>query len=312
MLIQYDACRDRILMGPDQSYKFYLSILGTNHQIYEEAIDTFERENIFISLTHEYFGENRSWDNRLQDFGVAVFAIDDRARAFPGISMSIDFDIGNQPRTLWNNRMEMRAVSIFLVEDIPAVCASLQRRVDYYSNGAGSRDVNLQISLSSHVGAASTLLENGSPTPGSKLSKCLDPLRQIHGVNNVEISGPVSSLYSSDTIAAMCAQPLNATQTMKLVGTQFDRGNKASTNNQLESAISAYKTALQTIRGSCFDRNGDDDVVLIGGRFHGQLASWYVSAFPSPKSPSQNSKMVFSSCSNNHAHRARNIQVMVL
>ena len=255
-------------------------------------MDIFQRMNTFVSLTHEHSRENRLRDHGLQTFGVAVLAENNGADRFPGISMHIDFVVGIQCRVPWEGNLGKRAVSVFLIEDRHAVCAYLQRKVNQcahhgayhkiapYVHYAYSDVVHIHISISSHIGAVSTLLENGFPRPDSKLSMCLDHLTRMRGLKHVEINGPVTSQYRSATIAAMCDQPLHGTATMKLIESQMDQGDDASIKYHWDSAVLAYKTALHTICGSYYYPDGSDDVILVGGRFQGQQVSRYVSSVP--------------------------------
>ena len=241
--------------------------------------------NTFVSLTHDRIVENRLWGIGLQNLKIAILARGERAHEFPGISMSIDFDLDYQIGALWNNNQNSRASSVFLIEDLPAACASLQCKADRI----GARKASIRISINSHTGAVSTLLENGYPMPDSKLSRCLTPLGRIRGVKHVEIHGPVSSPYKSAMIASMCDRPLDVTETMELIGTQSDQGDEASIETHWELAISAYKTALHTIDGCSFRLDRNEDVVLINGRFQNQQASRYVSVSDTPKTRLVNS-----------------------
>ena len=271
---QYNRDRWQILQGPDQSYKFHLSILGTNRQIRKEAFAIFQRMNSFISLTHDHIGEELSWGIGPHNPKVSLLARGERACGFPGISMSIDFQVGYQDGVLRKNKPDSRAVSVFLVEDLLAACASIQGEVDHAGAGAGA--ASICISVSEHIGAVSTLLKNEYPTPGSRLSIFLTALGRLCGFKNVEIHGPVSSPYKSALIAAMCDQPLNVVETMESIGAQIDQGDEASKENHWDSAILAYGMALNTIRGSSFRLDRSANAVLIGGRFHGQQARRYV------------------------------------
>ena len=216
------------------------------------------------------------WASGLQDFGCATLAIDNRARNFPYISMSIDFDVDVRVDLPRKDKQEKRAISVFPIEDLHAACASLQRKVNFYAYLGGAADVNICLSINPHIVAASNLLGNGSAIPHSKLSNCLTPLTRIRGLRHVEIQGPLSHSVRSATIASMCDRRLSATETMGLIGAQMDQGDEASMEDDLKSAILAYKMALHTVRGSYFDRDGNDDIILIEGRFNGRKASQYV------------------------------------
>lgn len=229
--------------------------------------------NTFVSLTDDRIVKNQSWGIGLQNLKATVLARGEKACGFPGVGMSIDFSTRSGVGVIKNNNLS-RAISIFLVEDLPAACATLQHEVDR----AGAGRASIRISISSHIGAVSNLLvKNGYPTPDPKLSRCLTPLGRLRGVKHVEIHGLVSSPYKSAIIAAMCDHPLTVAESMELIGAQIDQGDKASMDDHWESAILAYKAALHAIHGVPFRLDHSEDVVIIGGRFHGQRASRYVS-----------------------------------
>ena len=73
----------------------------------------------------------------------------------------------------------------------------------------------------------------------------------------------------------MCGRRLKANDFMRIVGAQFDEGDKASNDGRLWAAISAYKAALLRIRGSPFSADENDEK-LVGGRFPGHPAGRYV------------------------------------
>ena len=95
---------------------------------------------------------------------------------------------------------------------------------------------------------SSAALSDGSPVPGTKLIKCLEPLRNVRGANFVKIDGPGQRAYLAEIEATMLGNCLSAAELMELVGKHFDCGDIALREGNLKVAMIEYKAALCTIR----------------------------------------------------------------
>ena len=267
--IQYDLSREYILRGPDYSYNLDTSILCTNRQIRNEALDLFEGELTFISLIHDNFDRYPCCraSAELRGYGVAVVAEGNQARAFPMIGMSIDFDAGNRPPIREDGSLAEREVSVFALEDLPFACVYLQRKMPVYTYF--SSKAKLRISINNRMADTPAATKDTRPAAKSKLGRCIDTLSRLRGAGLVKIDGPLSPACEIDTESAMCRYRLTATEVMNMVEAHYDSGDKAWMKDDLESAIAEYKEALCVIRSRKFYE--EYYVTMIGGRFDGYL-----------------------------------------
>ena len=161
---------------------------------------------------------------------------------------------------------------VFTANDLPAACVYLQRRIQESIDD--SRDVYIHMETClCIVEAASLLPDDASPKLGTKLSKCLEPLRHIRGADQVDIDGPTSH-YTAALIAAMTDRRRSAKENMDMVAAHFDHGDQYLLQGASRRAITEYKTACYAIDSGIFDETGIN-TELVGGRFHGLPLSWY-------------------------------------
>ena len=169
--------------------------------------------------------------------------------------------------------LQKRAHSVFLLEDLSAACIPLQRMAKI-----SGRSI-ISVTISPHIVDSLVLLEDGSPTAGSKLYRCLENLRQIQGIGHAEILGPVESVYKSSITADMY-EKWTAKKAMDLVEARFDEGDKAALKGRFSEAILGYEAAVHVIRGNLWGCGpSEHEEMLVSGRFSGVWARWYVSIF---------------------------------
>ena len=206
--MSYNDYRKRILDSPDHSYYFHMSILGTNQQIRTEALDLFDRENIFVSISLDYVGKYRDWTAEFRDCGAVELAQHEQARNFPRIGMRIDFESDIQPPD--NASPEECDLFVFAIEDFPAACGLLQRSIDRYQ--LFSSGVYIRVDISTRVSELSL-----NSRAGSKVSNCLDPLRCIRGARLMEIHGLEDCSYKAAIVATVCDRRLTLKEVISLV-----------------------------------------------------------------------------------------------
>ena len=167
----------------------------------------------------------------------------------------------------------------FTAADLPAACVYLQRRIQEANNN--SRDAYLRVvACPCMIEAASLLQDHASPKVGTKLSKCLEPLRHLRGASQVDIDGHTSH-YTAALIAAITDRRRSAKETMELVAAHMDRGDQYLLQGASRLAIAEYKNGCHAIESRGFDQMETNEE-LVGGRFHGLPAGWYAhKPFPS-------------------------------
>ena len=246
------------MKGSDYLYPFHTPILRANQKICAEALDLFKRENTFISIIFDDV-----FDNVLRPSGVAVLAEDTQARAFPATSMTIAIDV-DESEYYTNSSRATRRMSLFLLEDLPAACVSLQHQTVWHNSH--SRNLDFHITLNRHLGDIPSLFGDGLPVPGSKLWKCLDPLRNIRGANFVSIDGLADISYTTAIMAKLREGPLDSKKLIAMIEAQLDQGDQALLGGDLVSAIDIYKATLNTVR-ACSLNEDEQHEVIVSGRF---------------------------------------------
>ena len=178
------------------------------------------------------------------------------------IGMTIDYQAEEAPAT------ELLNISIITIQDLPAICARLQRKANEYP-----QHVRIRVSFGSHVMALSKASKNGLPRTGTKLHQCLNALTHIRGVQNVEIDGMEAFPNRHAILASICGPQLGVTETLTLIAVYIDKGDKASASGAIDRAINEYKAAIHIIRGRTLKKN-ERDMVIVGGKFQGLTAFW--------------------------------------
>ena len=178
------------------------------------------------------------------------------------IGMNIDYQAEETPAK------GLRNIFVTTIQDLPAVCARLQRKANEYP-----QHVKIRVSFGSHVMAVSRASKNGLQMTGTKLKRCLDALTHIRGVQDVEIDGLEAFPSRHAIIASICGPQLDVTETVALIAVYMNKGDKASASGAIDSAIYEYKSAIHIIRGRTLKKD-EWDKVIVGGRFHGLTAFW--------------------------------------
>ena len=227
-------------------------------------------------ITHEALEPCWYSEIKLEECGAVVLARASWARSFPknNIAMSIDVKAGyidESTANLINGEFGRRYTSIIAVEDLPAACVALQRKI--FEHDAHSRNVEISIRISPQVGKVSIRSRDGSPATGTKLHRCLKPLRALRWIYQADINGCENEPYLGDITATMCGNPLSAAETMTLVAEHVNRGDKALVEGAAHAAIDVYKDAINILDSSAF-HDLESDEVLQDGMFKGVTAAW--------------------------------------
>ena len=221
----------------------------------------FEHENLFVRLR---YWQRPHWNRYSEHRELPKVALSLRARDASKISMELELNISPQiGGDATTGREEVHFV--FIADDLPSVRAMLLRQMENYKREM--LDPSLRISVDHGVGIPSKLSE----LPFTRLGQLLEPLREFRGMDLVDIDSPGSFLYRDNLIAAMCCRPQSVTEIMEQLALTFDCADEAVEKYDYESAISEYKNALCTIRGTPFHED-ENDVVLTSGRFSGLAA----------------------------------------
>ena len=186
-------------MGPDHWYDLSPGILDTNQQINEEVMNFFQREVIFVSLSSVVSTGVYSMCDELSSYGLPVISCCHQASECPAVQMTIDINGGHESTAGASGSEGRRATCMFMIEDLPAACTYIQSMVDDLDGRS-----SIRINVNHRVQADPDTPESGWSLPKSKVSQYLGPLWRVHGVDQVEVHGPVHPTYKAATIASMC------------------------------------------------------------------------------------------------------------
>ena len=267
---QYDQYRDEILNGLDHTWRYNTAILRTNSALYREAINVFKRDNFLICL------QLRQWNVagcELRSCGFQPFATYDKAEDVPaGVAMTLAFGPhptapGHVGAEEWESQNY-----VFDSEDLHAVCTSLLRAGARTSGGFGGGFLGIRIDAAMGVGLRE--MRDGFPHPQSKLRGLLEPLRRLHGFDEVSVEGPGSVVFKDDIVAVLMRGG-DAKETMRLALLAMFRGDEACGAGDLALAIHRYKAGLELSRGNFPDVVATDDD-LDGDSEEGGVAQRYM------------------------------------
>lgn len=192
--LQYNMNRYELMgsQGAEHSYRFNTSILYANRQISHEASETFKRERLFVSVT-----ARSSLLHRLEDYGLPVIARGDRAHKFPNVAMELMFRDDDPFEGWWpwgeNPDDDLPLYFVLASDDISAFCTSLLRLM----RGPGNTDryQPRRITIDPLVNHSLPGAKDDCLFPHPRLGQLLNPLRQLHSMKSVGISGAVNDLY---------------------------------------------------------------------------------------------------------------------
>ena len=249
-------------------------------------MDVFLEENTLVSLeydvsrgSHPIFEEPEPWeasadaypywedldplnDSRSSHLGVCGVAVINESRAvetcpFVGMSIELDSHLGRA-----HTRM-----ALFTVDDLPAACVSIQRKIDDAIQGSGHP--HLTFKINPEIERVTYLRDQASPVPGSQYSKCLEPLGQIRGVSKVSVFEERDACYTA-TLGIGRPQ-LSAKESMDLVAADWKQAHQHRLAGSFRSAIGGWQAALHTIQRGAFKGDGLNEK-MVGGRFDGLSA----------------------------------------
>lgn len=169
--------------------------------------------------------------------------------------MTIAF--GPHPAAVYPGAVDWESENyVFDSADLPSVCTSLLRmEARYHGMLTGGP---LRITIDARIGESLRESKDGFPHPQSRLRTLLDPLRRLHGLDDVHVDGPGSTVYKDEVIASMRERP-SAKETMKQTLLATSRGDEACETGNYSLAMDIYKAGLELSRGNSPDPWDEDD-----------------------------------------------------
>ena len=116
-------------------------------------------------------------------------------------------------------------------------------RVDQGDNGF-LEHTGLRVNIDPDIGDMLRQDSNDFPSPKSKLRALLDPLRLLHGVREVNITGSGHGDYLSHINGSICGPETNAEEKIDIMMAAVECSDEVFQGHDTELAISQYKIGL--------------------------------------------------------------------
>ena len=249
--------------------------MRTNRRIYEESVNLFRRENHFFCLTSSQASRLTRY---LPPAGTQKVVSGAQAHQFSYAAVTLTVDPPVPSKLLyygWNHLVyeyEQPCKYIFCLDEMPKFCRLLLKYLGKIRNGQPLRKRTI------HIDIRNTLKEQSGEIDRSasgllRLHKLLDPLRQLHSIGAVQISGPLSASYKSGLIADLCKGCPTA---MEIIGTatvMVGQADEQLGQNHPIDAINIYKAALNSVRSCCWMYD-ERHFIMDSGPFPGLAARY--------------------------------------
>ncbi|KAK3170330.1 hypothetical protein OEA41_009717 [Lepraria neglecta] len=131
---------------------------------------------------------------------------------------------------------------ILAQDDVTEFCENLLR-VDQGDNGF-LEHTGLRFNIDPDIGDILRQEPNGFPSPKSKLRALFDPLRLLHGVREVNITGSGHGDYLSHMNASICGPEPNAEETIDSMMAAVECSDEVFQGHDTEPAILRNKIGL--------------------------------------------------------------------
>ena len=249
--------------------------MRTNRRIYEESVNLFRRENDFFCL-------NSSQPSRLTRYlpsaGMKERVSGAKAPPFLYAAMTLTVDPPAPSDLLlygWNHpayECEQPCKYIFCLNEMPKFCRLLLKYLGKRRNGQPLRNTTLYIDIRNTLKEQSGEIDR-STSGLLRLHKLLDPLRQLHSIGAVQISGPLSASYKSGVIADLCKGCPTAMEIIGTASVMLGQADEQLGQNHPIDAINIYKTALNSVRSCCWMYD-EEYFIMDSGPFPGLRAKY--------------------------------------
>ena len=99
--------------------------------------------------------------------------------------------------------------------------------------------------------------------------KLMEPLRRLHSIASVKITGKIEAKYKSDLIVRMLRRASDTDAYFQEYQDTIEQGDQAARSNDFSTAIAKYRRALEEGEDFCFVY-GAHEVMLKSGKYQGQ------------------------------------------
>ena len=248
--------------GYDQ-YRYDLSLMRVNQQIYYEARTIFRKNNIFISIETPW----PEAQQHIRDQGyVPILITDEQASRFKNQHLAVSI---HAPR--YQNFQPLRKF-IILQDDLRKFTAMW-----YYSDlSHPGLNSNLRLTLKLQDPYAASF--EARPVPKASQLKLLEPFGEVKGLFDVEFDGEIYSSVKK-MVKDLMAVPYKSVEECLDEGNKLkEKGNEALGKKEYKEAVKLYEQSFLAIHIVCNGRQrsiwGDAyfDKQIHTGTFKGENA----------------------------------------
>ncbi|MCJ1250940.1 hypothetical protein MMC30_008168 [Trapelia coarctata] len=241
--------------GGYQHYKFDLSLMRVNQQIYYESRKVFRQNNIFVSIETPW---PEAQDHVRKDGYVPILITDEQAARFKNQHLSVVIDA---PR--YQPIQEARKF-IILVDDLPVFT-----EMWFYSD-LTHPGLNANLRLTLKLQDPYPLPSESRPVPKALQQKLLGPFGIVKGLHEVRVVGEHYPSVERAMREGMATPYKSAEECLEEAEKLKDEGNKAGNNKNYEEAIELYERAFLAMHIVCEGRRRS---VWADEYFHRELQS---------------------------------------
>lgn len=220
-------------------YKFDLSLMRVNQQIYYESRKVFRQNNIFVSIETPW---PEAQEHVRNDGYVPILITDEQAAKFTNQHLSVVID------ALYFQHIQAAGKFIILLDDLPFFT-----EMWFYSD-LSHPGLNTNLRLTLKLQDPYPLPFESRPIPKALQQKLIEPFGMVKGLHEVRVEGehyPSLEKAMRDNMA----QPYkSAEECLEEAATLKDEGNEALKNKRYKEAIKLYVRSFLAIHIVCDGR----------------------------------------------------------
>lgn len=225
--------------GGYKHYKFDLSLMRVNQQIYYESRKVFRQNNIFVSIETPW---PEAQEHVRNDGYVPILITDEQAAKFTNQHLSVVIDA--------LNFQHIRAAGkfIILLDDLPFFT-----EMWFYSD-LSHPGLNTNLRLTLKLQDPYPLPFESRPIPKALQQKLIEPFGMVKGLHEVRVEGEHYPSLEKAMRDNMALPYKSAEECLEEAATLKDEGNEALKSKRYQEAITLYVRSFLAIHIVCEGR----------------------------------------------------------
>lgn len=225
--------------GGYKHYRFDLSLMRVNQQLYYESRKVFRQNNIFVSIETPW---PEAQEHVRNDGYVPILITDEQAARFKNQHLSVVIDAPRyQP-------IQTARKFIILLDDLP-----IFTEMWFYSD-LSHPGLNANLRLTLKLQDPYPLPYESRPIPKALQQRLLDPFRMVKGLHEVRVEGERYPSVEKSMKDGMAIPYKSAEECLEEATKLKDAGNEALKTKQYKEAINLYERSFLAIHIVCEGR----------------------------------------------------------